>query len=96
MMDAEILQKFEGDYENYCRGDYSGWQNDPDGRLAIILLLDQYTRNMFRGSAKAFETDPDAQRISLKMISDEKVWNEYKAFEKYFLLLPLMHAENKT
>lgn len=49
---------------------------------------------MFRNSAKAFATDPIAQKIVLDAVKNEEIWNKYKTAEKYFLLLPLMHAED--
>ena len=56
-LDAEIKGKFESDYDNYCSGEYSGWEHDRDGRLAAVILLDQFPRSMFRGTGKAFATD---------------------------------------
>ena len=84
---------FMTDYEKCMKGDYDGWINDRDGVLAALILLDQFTRQFFRGQGRAFEADPKAQQITLKLITEER-YNQYKAFEKLFILLPLMHAED--
>lgn len=56
-IDNEIKQRFLQDYLNYVADEYSGWQYDKDGRLAAVILLDQFARQMFRKEAKAFATD---------------------------------------
>ena len=48
IIDKEITDNFLTDYDNWMAGEYTGWPLDRDGRLASILLLDQYSRNMFR------------------------------------------------
>ena len=63
------------DYENYMAQEYTGWPLDRDGRLAAILLLDQYTRNMFRKTPQAFEADLMAQKLAQKAINDQEVWS---------------------
>ena len=93
-LDQKAKQLFLKDYENLRSGEYSGWICDRDGRLATVLLLDQYSRMMFRGTAKAFEADLNAQNLSMKTLDDKELWNQYKVYERYFLLLPLMHAED--
>ena len=55
--DLDIKNKFMGDYENYVSGEYTGWPLDKDGRLAAVLLCDQFSRQLFRKQAKAFDTD---------------------------------------
>ena len=94
--DKEIKDQFEADYDNYMQGEYTGWPNDRDGRLAAILLCDQFPRNMFRASAKAFQADPQTARLAYKTLKNEELWKEYKTFEKMFILLPLQHAEDKA
>ena len=49
---------------------------------------------MFRGTARAFEADLKAQNLTMKTLDDKELWNQYKVYERYFLLLPLMHAED--
>ncbi len=73
--DQEMKELFLADYENYMAQEYTGWPLDRDGRLAAVLLLDQYTRNMFRKTPQAFEADPMAQKLAQKAINDQEVWS---------------------
>ena len=57
-IDRRIKERFETDMERYAMGEYSGWQYDRDGRLAIILLISKMTRNFYRkDGAMAFGWD---------------------------------------
>jgi uncharacterized protein (DUF924 family) len=69
------------------------WAGAPRGRLALILLLDQMPRSLFRGTARAFAGDPAAQTLSLATLEAGAV--EGLGFEKrHFLYMPLLHAES--
>ena len=92
-IDDEVKDNFMGDYENYTIGEYSGWVNDRDGRLAAILITDQFSRQLFRKQAKAFDTDKLALNLALKAMRSED-WANYATFEKFFILMVLMHQEN--
>ena len=94
--DQEMIELFKTDYENYLAQEYTGWPLDRDGRLAAILLLDQYSRNMFRKQKQAFEADWMSQKIVNKIINDPEVYNQYATFEKFFFLLVLEHAESRS
>ena len=61
-----------------------------------MILLDQYPRSMYRGTAKAFETDSKASSIAYKALKDEDVWKQYELFEKQFFLVSLQHAEDRS
>ncbi len=74
-------------------GALDGWTDRADGSLAIILLLDQFSRNMFRGSAEAFAADPKARAIADGAIRK----GHDRAFETHlrcFFYLPLEHSES--
>lgn len=74
-------------------GELDGWTEDANGSLALILLLDQFSRNMFRGSAEAFVADPKARTIA-----DLAIRNGHdKAFDtdmRCFFYLPYEHSES--
>lgn len=75
------------------RGELDGWLKTADGALAVILLLDQFTRNVFRGSAKAFEADATAvkaARIALENRFDRAFPKEVRVF----FYLPFEHSED--
>ena len=62
--DTEIRASFLDDFEAAARGDLDAMADQSTGALALIILLDQFPRNMFRGSARAFATDPKALAIA--------------------------------
>ena len=95
-VDRTIKELFEKDYDEYLQGEYTGWPHDRDGRLAAVILLDQFPRSMFRSTAKAFATDEKAQSISKKALKDPELWKQYEFFEKMFFLTALMHSEDKS
>lgn len=64
-----------------------------DGILAQIILLDQFTREIYRGTAKAFQYDPVAESLSWQVIEDNQLMS-YHPIHRTFILSPLLHAEN--
>jgi uncharacterized protein (DUF924 family) len=90
--DREIAARFLGAHEAAAAGRLAGWEATPDGALALLLLLDQFPRNMFRGSARAFATDPVARAIADRAIAhgfDTSV----AGAERAFFYLPFEHSE---
>jgi len=92
-LDATIRDKFHDIWARSTEGALSLWLTYPSGALAYIILTDQFPRNMFRGSAKAFSTDAVALAVAKSAIA--KGW-DLKIDEpaRQFFYLPLMHAEN--
>lgn len=92
-LDDEIRDRFEKMWEGACEGRYSLWLTYPTGALAYIILTDQFSRNMFRGSAKAFATDRVALAAAKSAIA--RRWDmRIDAPARQFFYLPLMHSEN--
>ena len=91
--DARITERFGEMWESARQGRYSLWLTYPTGALAYIILTDQFPRNMFRGSAKAFATDRAA--LAAAKASIDKGW-DLKIDEpaRQFFYMPLMHSEN--
>jgi uncharacterized protein (DUF924 family) len=90
--DAAISAKFLSTYEAAAAGRLADWENTADGALALVIVLDQFPRNMFRGTARCFETDPMARAVAnraLKRGYDLDVPPQ----ERGFLFLPFMHSE---
>jgi uncharacterized protein (DUF924 family) len=90
--DEAIRLKFEPTHHAAARGDYDDWAETPEGALALLLLLDQFPRNLFRGSAHAFATDPKARAIARTAIQqglDSKVEPDLRNF----FYLPFEHSE---
>lgn len=94
----EALDKLIADRFGNLRNDVkanggAGWKDDPRALLAAIILLDQFSRNIYRGSAEAFATDALAR--SLARIALEHGWDlSMSTVERQFLYMPFMHSEN--
>ncbi|TCR61708.1 DUF924 family protein [Bosea sp. BK604] len=91
--DAEIRARFLATYNAAAAGQLSDWEATPDGSYALLILLDQFPRNMFRGSAQAFAADPLALAIADRAVArgfDEGYANP----ERRFFYLPFEHAED--
>lgn len=91
--DAAILARFEDAYEKGALGIFDDWKTDSDGCLALVLLLDQFPRNMYRGTPKAFAADGKALVIAKFALS--KGFDQVLApIKRRFLYLPYEHSEN--
>ena len=90
--DQKIRNSFLGDYQKATNNEYDNWQNNVDECLALIILLDQFSRNLFRNNSKAFSMDNKAQQIAIGAI--KKKYHENLAQNKIiFIFLPFMHSE---
>ena len=91
--DQEIQTRFRADYEQAAAGELDHWQETPQGCLALIILLDQFPRNMFRSTPQAFATDPKALAVAQNAIA--KGFDQELPFvQRQFFYLPLEHSEN--
>jgi uncharacterized protein (DUF924 family) len=91
--DAEIKTRFLTTYEAAARGELSAWEATPEGALALAIVLDQFPRNMFRGSARAFAADATARAVADRALGrgfDAQV----PEGERMFLYLPFEHSES--
>lgn len=92
-IDKEITSRYETVWEKAASGGLSSWGETADGSVALIIILDQFPLNMFRGKAKGFKTESMAVEVALNAIDngfDEEMDNE----KLLFLFMPLMHSEN--
>lgn len=74
-------------------GELESWRVSVSGRLATLILLDQFTRNIYRGSARAYSGDAAALTLALDTF-DRGMHRSYSLEERLFVLMPLVHAEN--
>jgi uncharacterized protein (DUF924 family) len=91
--DHAIRDNFMSTYEAAAAGRLSAWEKSADSALALIIVLDQFPRNMFRGSARAWATDRLARDVADASISqgfDQSIDKELRAF----FYLPFMHSED--
>ena len=91
--DREIARRFSPLRDRVLAQEARGWRDHPDTMLAAIILLDQFSRNIHRGTAKAFEADPLAAALTLEGIH-RGYDTRLPAERAVFLLMPLMHAED--
>jgi uncharacterized protein (DUF924 family) len=91
--DREIRNRFEGLYEEAAAGDLDGWREDARGCLALVILLDQFPRNMFRGDPESYATDRKAQQTAEYAV-DHALDRELPDFQRAFLYMPFMHSED--
>jgi uncharacterized protein (DUF924 family) len=92
-MDLEVRERFATTVEAALAGELEGWAATIHGRLALVLVIDQFTRNVYRGDAKTYAGDAMAQRVALEAF-DRGLDAELSYVERAFLAMPLLHAEN--
>jgi uncharacterized protein (DUF924 family) len=93
--DDEIRRRFLATYESAAAGALDHWMQKPEDCLALIVVLDQFPRNMFRGSARAFAADAHARTATRHLLS--MGWHQsLRPVERQFVYLPLEHSENMT
>ena len=90
--DHAIREKFLATYEAAAAGKLSAWETQPESALALVIVLDQFPRNMFRGDGRTFAADPVALAIAERAIAkgfDQK----FAVAERAFFYLPFEHSE---
>lgn len=91
--DYEIRERFKHLMIDAAEGDLDDWADAPKTALALILLLDQFPRNAFRDTLKAFATDKKARGLTRLMLARDYL-EEFDLTECVFTILPLEHSEN--
>ncbi|NMF85069.1 DUF924 family protein [Nodosilinea sp. P-1105] len=91
--DATIRQRFLVDYQQAAAGQLAPWQAQPRSCLALLLLLDQFPRNLFRGDPRSFATDDQALAIAHQAIN-QGFDQALVPVERLFIYLPLEHSES--
>lgn len=91
--DALFRERFEAAHMAAARRELDHWSESPEGSLALLVLLDQFPRNAFRGTAHQFATDPLARHFAVLALDegqDQVLENDLRRF----FYLPLQHAED--
>lgn len=92
-LDATIRERFLPTYELAVKGELKAWEETPEGMLALMLLLDQFPRRMFRGTPRAFESDEtalDLARTAIIRHFDDRIDKQYKLL----FYLPFLNSES--
>lgn len=91
--DQKIRDRFTTDYQAAAERKLMDWQDTSRQGLALLLLLDQFPRNMFRGEPRAFATDPLAREVATHL-TQAGLDRQLLPVERSFVYLPFMHSEN--
>lgn len=91
--DHQIYQQFYTDYEKAAAGDYNHWQDTPHRAIALLLLLDQFPRNLFRNDPRSFATDAQALSVAQHLV-DTGTDKNLIAAHRFFVYVPFEHSEN--
>ena len=91
--DERLRERFLEANKQASEGGLDHWADDSKSCLALIIVLDQFTRNFFRGTPKAFQNDERAIKWT-KLSLDQNYLKDYKHEEIQFCLMPLVHSEN--
>jgi uncharacterized protein (DUF924 family) len=92
-LDADMRRRFSGWVDAALNGQLDAWAGTPRGRLALILLLDQFTRNIHRGTPGAFAGDAKARALVLEGLA-ANMDRPLNLAERQFFYMPLVHAED--
>jgi uncharacterized protein (DUF924 family) len=91
--DSEIARRFFCVWRAAGDGELAAWQETPEGALALLIVLDQFPRNMFRGDRRTYETDGLARDVADRAIR-RGFDRQISHLERQFFYLPFMHSEN--
>lgn len=95
LFDQQIISRFSKTYDDVIADKTAPWRKTPEGRLAEIIVLDQFSRNMFRDTPKAFAGDDLALHLAQEAVrvgDDQKI----PLIQRAFVYMPYMHSENKA
>ena len=91
--DADIRARFLATYEAAAAGELADWEATAEGALALVIVLDQFPRNMFRGQARAFAADPGARAVADRALA-RGFGREVPDAMRRFFYLPFEHSES--
>ncbi|MBS7792801.1 DUF924 domain-containing protein [Roseococcus sp. SDR] len=92
--DAEIARRFGPLVAPAREGQLDAWADTPEGALALFILLDQFPRNLFRGSPEAFASDAHALTLARRVVVERRLDLALTPTQRVFLYLPFEHAES--
>ena len=94
VFDHEIEKEFADEVVKACKGELDHWASRPHGRLALIILIDQFRRNIHRNTAHAFSKDQLALKLCVQGAMEKKD-KGLTPIQKVFFYMPLQHAESR-
>ncbi len=94
LFDREIRDEFQNDVDEASEGKLDHWIRSPEGTLALILLLDQFRRNIYRGTAHAYARDKKALKLCVEGAMN-KIDKKLSTIQRVFFYMPLQHSESR-
>lgn len=94
VFDDLLRSRFPGLLQQAATGELFTWRTSAKGRLAEIIILDQFSRNIYRGTPQAFAQDPQALILSQEAVADGALAS-LGEIKRSFLLMPYMHSESR-
>ena len=94
LLDLKMVEKFIVIHSQAVSGELFHWRNDPFGRLAEIIIIDQFSRNIYRDDPKSYTSDGIALALAQEGI-EKNIHKIFKKDYKQFLYMPFMHSESK-
>ena len=91
--DEKVRERFLEDYERAAWGEYDGWRKEPESCLALVILLDQFPRNLFRGDSRTYVEDEKALETARRAV-EETLDRKLPGFQRMFIYMPFMHSED--
>lgn len=91
--DQELREKYLATYQVALKGELSDWETSPQGALALVICLDQFPLNMFRGKPESFAGEAQSRQVAARAI-EQGFDQELEGAQKAFLYLPFMHSED--
>lgn len=91
--DQAIRENFLEAFEQGMTGAYDSWADEPQSCLALVILLDQFSRNMFRGTGRMYEGDEKSIALT-KLAIQHNYLDHMDMLQRKFMLMPLMHSES--
>jgi uncharacterized protein (DUF924 family) len=93
VFDAEVCRRFLSLWQAAAAGELASWETSDDGALALVIVLDQFPRNLFRDDVRTYASDPLAREVAHRAI-DRGVDARVDGALREFLYLPFMHSEH--
>lgn len=95
LLDLKMVEKFIVIHSQAIAGELFRWRDEPLGRLAEIIVIDQFSRNIYRDDAKAYSSDGMALALAEEAIRNN-IQENFESKHKQFLYMPFMHSESKV
>ena len=92
LFDKEVRSRFLGLYEEAASGEHDDWRENARGALALVIVLDQFPRNMFRDDPRTYATDEKAREVCMHAV-EHALDRELPPLHRWFLYMPMMHSE---